>query len=265
MSALRLLFAEIKRSFIMAIRYPIQDISRMATLYVTFMGVYYFSHGTSLQLASPEKASAIVVAFLMWVYSLVAIGDLSNDISEECQTGTLEQLYTSPLNIPLLWIARAFGNFSIHTGRVMIFFALIIISTGINLKVNIIQLLPVFILTMIGLYGFGFILGGLTLIYKKTVPVINVLHFVFLFFSGAVAPLDHFPYALRLMAETLPLTQGIKVSNAMIASKGLALDYLVSSQTYVLTLNALFYLIMGIGTYQLMECIARKRGLLGQF
>jgi len=90
---------------------------------------------------------------------------ISDAIVEEARNGTLEQIHLSPAPPALILFGWSLGEFLISgLGTVVIGTALVFtLRLGIHLKAS---LLPLFLLTLVGVYGFAYLLGGLAPIFK---------------------------------------------------------------------------------------------------
>ena len=64
---------------------------------------------------------------------------------------------------------------------------------------------------MVGLFGFGYAIGGLTLVFKQISSVSGLVTNMLLFLNGTLLPVHHFPAWLETIAVFLPTTQGIIV------------------------------------------------------
>ncbi|HEY3340625.1 MAG TPA: ABC transporter permease, partial [Anaerolineae bacterium] len=161
-------------------------------------------------------------------------------------------------------LGRSVSTLLVTTVMVLIMAATMIVLFGVYMPMRLAGL-PVFVLTLVGLYGFGYLLGGATLIFKQTGPLTNLLTNALLFTNGAILPVDRLPGWLQTFAKLLPSTQGIIVLRNVIL-KGQSLDaaWLDGSLVLLVIHSALFF-VAGWLVYRWGEGIAKRRGSLGQY
>ena len=121
-----------------------------------FIGISFFVSGGS---PKPEQMAPALLGYLTWVYSAYAIGDMSQGIRDETQTGTLEQMYMSALPSSVLLAGRSVSSLLISSVMVLLVGGIFVLLLGIRIPVRL-EGVPVFVLTITGLYGFAFFLGG---------------------------------------------------------------------------------------------------------
>ena len=73
------------------------------------------------------------------------------------------------------------------------------------------QGLPVLAVTLVGVFGFGFVVAGAMLVLKQVHSFANLLQNVLLFLNGTMLPVDAMPGWMAGIARTLPTTQGVIV------------------------------------------------------
>ena len=226
-----------------------------------FIGISFFVSGGS---PAPEQMAPALLGYLTWFYAVFAISDMSQGIREETQTGTLEQMYMSPLPSGLLLTGRSVASLLISSTIVVLVGGILMLLLGIRIPVRL-QGLPVFVLTITGLYGFAFLLGGATLIFKQVSALSNLLSNMLLFLNGSFLAVERMPAWLENAARSLPTTQGIDVLRRVILD-GLPLAAVWQDGSLVwLTVHSALFLLVGWAVFLWSERVARRRGLLGQY
>jgi ABC-2 type transport system permease protein len=226
-----------------------------------FLGITFFM--TEGDLTSARLAPSLV-GYIIWFYALIAIGKMSWGLREETQTGTLEQMYMSAMPMGLLLIGRTLATMVITTMEVLVAFLPLALLLGIRLPWTW-EVLPLGALTLAGLYSFGFIVGGATLIFKQVESLANLLQNVLLFLNGALLPVALLPPAVETFALALPSTWGIIALRAAMFEGATLATLWQNGVLPNLLLNTLVYFVGGLLIYQLCENYARARGLLGQY
>jgi ABC-2 type transport system permease protein len=260
-SALLATFNEMEKELRIRWSYKFSIVVESVMMVAIFLGITFFMTEGDLQ--SEQLASALV-GYIIWFYALIAIGKMSWGLREETQTGTLEQMYMSILPTWLLLVGRTLATLVITTLEVMVAFLPLALLLGIRLPWTW-EVLPLAGLTLAGLYGFGYIVGGATLVFKQVESLANLLQNVLLFLNGALLPVDRLPPAVEAFALMLPSTWGI-IALREVMFEGATLGTLWQDGVLQhLLVNTLVYFVGGLVVYQVCENRARRRGLLGQY
>jgi ABC-2 type transport system permease protein len=256
---------EVKLGLVRMVRYPLQTITSLLILYLLFIGMFYGSRllaGVTNEPSADFSRSAIeaIAGYLLWFLSLSAIDSMSQNISEEAQTGTLEQLYLSRWSFSCILFMRFASAVFLSLAMLAPLLFFMVLSTGVPVALQLGKTLPVTVVTAIGLCGMGYLFGALTLIFKRVGNAMTLVQFALLFLC--MPRVDRLPAPLHYFALTLPLTQGINLLRSIMLEEGTALS-LTSICSLVAT--AVAYLAIGLIVFRRAEAIARERALLGQY
>lgn len=261
MTAAVVLFNETYKRFIVLWSYKFNFLTQTFTFAFLFVGISFFISGGSPR---PEQLAPALMGYLIWFFAVAAISDLSWGIREETQTGTLEQMYMSPVPSGLLLAGRSISSLVWSSLIVVVVGGVLMLLLGIRIPVRLAGL-PVFALTMAGLYGFAFILGGATILFKQVESLGNLLTNLLLFLNGSFLSVERLPGWMETVARGLPTTQGIDVLRRVVLDgASLAAVWRDGSLQWLL-LNSAVYLLVGWGVFRWCEDLARKRGVLGQY
>ena len=239
-------------------RYPFNTISGIVTVYMVFLLFflgYKFVGGH--QPTFGRTTEGFVVGFFIWTYSISAYSILAWGIIQEARTGTLEQLYMTPLGYERVAVFMVILNLFWSLVWVLPVLFLMMLTTGKFLHFDILTLIPLLILTISSGYGIGFITAGLGLIFKKIQSFFQILQFIFVGFL--VAPVDKLP-----ILKILPFSLGTKLIAQNMMDK-VPIYRIPIYDILILILNAAFYTGFGLFTFKLCERIAKNRGLLGHY
>jgi len=174
-------------------RYIFNTISGLITMYIVFLLLFYGAKtvgGAAFQ--TGDSLEGLVVGYMVWMLALLAYGDLAWGISMEAEIGTLEQLYLSPAGfswVNVSWlIARSVVNL-VFLGLILL---VMMLTTGQWLNLDLVSLVPLVLLTMLAPYGFGFMMAGLALVFKRIQSAFQILQFVFVAFVAVpITPAGH--------------------------------------------------------------------------
>ncbi|MFB6187463.1 MAG: ABC transporter permease, partial [Halobacteriaceae archaeon] len=201
-----LLWGIIYKRFLLLIRYPVNLIAQLFSIYIFFAVVFFGGKAAVSQIGGGAGALAstfdgLIVGWFLWTMSLTAYFGLAENIMNESQWGTLEQLYMSPYGFNTVMAGQVLANImvSLMWGGVILF--LMLITTGRNLSVNLLTIIPISILTIFSVIGIGFVFAGLALLYKRIENVAQIMQFALV---GLIAA----PVTGYSPLRYLPLVQG---------------------------------------------------------
>lgn len=263
------LYGEILREFITVRRYYLESISGLIMVYILFMGFFFAGRGFTDQAIFLTNHSTVLahrtVGFILWLFALNSVGHFSSAIRDESQIGVMEQIALSPSGLIVDMWGRAIGKTIIDCIMIGVVLYTIMVTTRVSLSFPFISVAIVFFLTLLGLYGLGFLFGGLSLIYKRLGSITIVVRFAFLILTGAITPIESFPSWLQLICKTLPMTEGLKILRLLMVENRPFSFVLGSGDLLVLIVNSTLYIAAGLISFRYLERVARDKGLLGTY
>ena len=261
---LKIARAELVRDFTISLRYPLELLTGLFILYVLFMGLFMGAKLLAGQQALSGNLDGVVIGYTMWFFALMAMNTMSIDIENEARQGTLEQVYlNAPNYLGLLWV-RAAVHLTMGAGVVVALAVLIQLTTGHWLALTwaaVPAMLLTIILTIAGLCGFGLILGGLSLTFKRIGQLSALVQFSMFFL--AYAELSSIALPWRDIVAHLPLARGVDMLKSLLTPAE-AYPALGTDLTW-LAIDSLFYAALGSLVFYAMERVARKGGLLSHY
>ncbi len=255
--------AEAVRDFSTALRYPLELISGIVILYVFFLGIV--AGGKALAGANAIGAQSqeqMVIAFCMWFLALMALNAMSVDLESEARQGTLEQCFMAAPNfLGLMWV-RGFVHVLLGGVAVILLAVLIQATTGqwLHLSASGIGLAAVAaLLNAVELLGFGLILGGLTLVFKRLGQVSAIVQFGLFFI--ALTDFSQLQQPWASIAPHMPLAAGVHVVKLLNA--GLTEEALLA--LVPLLIDAIVFALIGSVVFTLLQKAALKQGSLSHY
>ena len=254
-------FNETRKGLLITWSYRFNLVAELFTLFFVFVGIMFMLGDGKLD---PIRMAPTMLGYLIWYYSSIAVGNMSFGLTEEAQTGTLEQMYMSPAPTGLMVLGRSFATLVWASVQIALLAVVLIMLLNIRIPMRIEGFVPLG-LTLIGLFGFGFIIGGATLVFKNVQALANLIQNLLLFLNGSILPVDRLPAWLETITKTLPSTQGIiVVRNVILNGQSLSAAWADGSLPY-LVIHSVSYFAIGLLIFKYCEGIARKRGNLGQY
>lgn len=247
-----------KQSLINLRRYLFDTLSGVITIFLFFLVLFYGAKafgGSRPGLGS--TLSALVVGYMVWVMAIFAYSSISQNLIEEAQLGTLEQIAMSPLGFGRVVLARTAVGFVIQLVWVFVILLLMMASTGRWLHLDFVSILPLMITTGIGILGVGLALGGLAVVVKRVQSALQILQIGFI--ALVAVPVEAVP-----SMKYLPLAWGNYLLRQVMVDER-SIFSMAAGDLLLLAGNAAFYFAAGFGCFKYLENVARNRALLGHY
>jgi ABC-2 type transport system permease protein len=263
---LELFRAEVRRSVTLFVRYPSEAITAFVMVTAVFLGIFLGAQsivgvdaanlGTGLEDA--------VISYLLWTLSLFVLGGMAWGIQTEAQTGILEQIFLAPFGPVLVFLFRAIADLVTQSVLVLAAMGIIIAVTRVQLHFSPMVIFPLFTL-MLGTYGLGFLLAGMTLLFKRAQNVIQLSQGVI--FVLVFIPVEKWPALAGKLGGFVPLAPSAGVLRLLMAtsSTGGAGNALTPELAAIALINGVLYFGLGMLLFVVADREARKRGLLGGY
>src|SRR6266567_3135924 len=259
--ALSATFNETYKRLLIIWDYRFNILTQLVTVAFIFIGATFFLGGGQFDTA---QLPSLFLGYLVWFYARIVILTTSEDLMSEAQSGTLEQMYMSPVPSELLVLGRMLATLVSTTIMVLLTSISLVLLMHINIPLRW-EGLPVLLVTLVGLFGFSLMLGGAALVFKQIEALADLLQNALLFLTGSLLPVNHFPYWLEAFAKTLPITQGIIViRNVMLGGQSLTSAWANGSLIW-LAIHSTLYLCCGWLIFKWCERFAKKQGSLSHY
>lgn len=236
-----------KRYFWEFKRYFANTISSIVVIFIIYtmiiLGMKNFGSSTAL-----EMLGGTAVGYFVWTVVLVSLTDLSWTIMSEMQRGIIEQEFLSPFGPLTVFMMYEISGLLISLPLIYGIMVLMFWMAGLP-----ILLPPSFfiflLLLMVQSYGISFILAGLTLKFKRTNALLQLIQFAvigLLFFKPS-----------GVLSIIVPISPFFHVMNGIVEGKSPGLG------DYVLCIAAsLLWTAIGTYVFGVFEKNVRKLGSL---
>ncbi|MGH9138845.1 MAG: ABC transporter permease [Acidimicrobiales bacterium] len=182
----------------------------------------------------------------------------------EIQGGTLEQVYLSPLPWwALAAVGRVLASILETLFVVGALYAAVDLIVGVDIDWRPVGLVPAGFL-LIGAIGHSLIIGGLTILWKRTEILNDMLLLVLFFLGGIFISLDEMPGWMAALGRLLPVTHPIESGRHVLLDGG---GLTVSGDGGLLWMAGLAaaWLATGIAVFHHATQIARRDGTLTRY
>jgi ABC-2 type transport system permease protein len=254
---LTLFRAEMKRNWAMIKAYPVDQIAMVVILaflfYMLFLGTNYMSGGAHLG----NRVDSIFVGYVAWMLMMTTYQSVSQSIRGESTQGTVMQLLTSPYSTRQILLTRAVTGALTDVVMITIVAGCIMLLTGIRLHLSI-GIVPFLATALAAAAGLGFLLGAITLLYKKVDMVLSIVQYAILF--GVMAPMEQWGAGGTALSVLVPVGPSAAGLRELLVAQHFSLVLLA-----VALGNVLLYLGGGLLLFGMAERRAKRLGLLGAF
>ncbi|UPV73560.1 ABC transporter permease [Halorussus limi] len=237
-------------------RYLVNTLSQIVSMYLLF-AVMFFGGRQIAGAAITRSIEGIVVGYFLWMLIMSAYSSIANDIMQEAQWGTLEQLYMSPLGFDRIVGVKTVVNVFVSLFLSTILLVLMLATTRVTLSFDLVTVAPILILTLAPAVGLGYVFGGLALLYKRIESAFRLMQFAFV--ALVAAPVEQFP-VLRFAPFSLG---SYLLREAMGADESLL--EIPAADLGLLVAVSVVYLGLGYGVFRVIQRKARERGVLGEY
>ncbi|UCF70053.1 MAG: ABC transporter permease [candidate division WOR-3 bacterium] len=227
------------------------------------LGGRYSEHLRSLT-GIGDMVAYTFIGYLFIGFLNTACWAMGFSLRKEQWFGTLETIFVAP--VPRwVYVAGMALHSTCHQGLIMLiqavaittFFAIVLQTSGIFLALSAVLLM------LLGLYGLGIVVAGLTIALKQWWVVSEALSTLIVVVTPIAYPLAVLPFVLRKVAMFLPTTYGIIGVRHFLLGENLA----VSLPTIFLRLSLILvvWLSFGMLVFLMMDRYGRKRGSLSVY
>jgi len=216
--------------------------------------------------APPEFTGFVVLGGAMMAYWLNVLWSMAAQFYWEKETGNLELYIVAPTSLMAILLGMAIGGMVATTVRALAVIALGLLIFQIEVSiVSVPQLLGVFLLTLLALYGMGMLFSSLFLRYgRQASHLSNLLQEPVFLMSGFYFPVRALGFAAALGASVIPITLGLDAMRQLLFPAMMAqfrfLD--VEIELGVLAVLAIVFLWLARRALSHMEELSRKDGRL---
>jgi ABC-2 type transport system permease protein len=218
------------------------------------------------------NATESALGFMLGMFAFGIVGLFTAGLQGMARTGELEQVYLSPHGLVTNFMARSFvaSMNSIVTWCILLY--LISRTVKGQLYVEIIPLTSLLFLTYFNLIGFGFMMGGLVLVFKQIGQVAMILRLGFiaipLMVSDAIYDWDvtanPFLLVVRGLLHAVPSADAaICLKLVLIGGEGYGIY--AHPSFFFLIVNGVVWTLIGIACFRMLENWSRQKGTLGAY
>lgn len=252
-----LLKANVRKEYLEMIRYMPNTIAMLITFYAIFLGMF-----AGIQLIGDPSSQDIttqfaIVNYIFWFLAMTVMQDVGWQITNEAMRGTLEQLCMSPMGLWKILSARLIASTVINFIIIFILLYVSMLTAGQWLNIDVITIFPIMVLTLISMFGVGFMIAGISILWKQVESFLQILQFI-------LGALTFIPLSVAPFLVYFPFVKGIDLIRGVMID-GMTLSQISLGDFMILGVNAVFYFFLGLIIFQLCERVAMNKGLLAHY
>ncbi len=212
-----------------------------------------------------RQATWVFLGFAAFSFYYLQTAKLFWRLLGEIQTGTLEQVYLSPLPPWLIAIAGRTAAAVLETAFVVAAVtAALWAVVGLEVKWNAWVVVPLLFIVAGGT-GYSLIIGGLALVWKRIELIPDAVAALLMVFGGLFIPLADLPGSAAAIARLVPLTHATEALRHVLIDGGSVTSLGGDGGLAWLVGTTAAWLVGGILVFRFGELTARRRGSLTRF
>ena len=255
--------AEIKRYFLIQWSNPGDSFSWFVYTFMVAIAAIVILNGVSGGAYGKEEQLLVLVGWLSWTVASDCMAELPYIISEEAQTGTLEQVCLLPIPLAGILTLRSLAFFLGASVKGLVVMLLVAIFVTPLQSGSV--LLLIFITSMLGAYGLGFAFSGLALIFKRTEALVGLVFSLMIFLTGALVGMESLGWIFQVLKIAFPLTWGISMMRDAIIHNMDIYVIIKNWEFFYLFLHSLIYFLFGLIVLALGFRKAKQSGSLSHY
>jgi ABC-2 type transport system permease protein len=245
---------EIKLQWYEMRQYWFETLSGLIFITGIFLGLFYGIKGFMLEQGDGQSLDGLLLGFLLWTFATGAYGSVTKSVIEDTQKGYIEQLFLCPNGFISLMLYRSLSESIVGLVMLTVIAYVVMAITGNWLNINFASFYGILLLSAPSLVGFGLMISGLALLFKRVETVGAMLTLALM---GLVA-LDGLPLNVFTF---FPFVPGASLARDIVLDQSsFRLDHLL-----IVMANSLVYLVGWIFAFRAFEKQAKKRNLIGQY
>ncbi len=227
-------------------------------LVLTF--VLISDYGAALTGQDPQEfINFVVIGNALYVSTFNTLMGPLFFVFNERREGTLELLFSTPVNRPLLNIAKATihvldGLFGVF---IVLFYGFVLFGLRMSLS-SFLYVTGIVVVTVACMLGFGLFFSALSLYYREPHPIASMMLSATMVFCGVTFPVNMLPGVAQIISRMLPLTYGIEA--ARLAAVG-QVTGIPSLLLYEIIIGVILFCLGSLALIY-FEHLAKKRGQL---
>jgi ABC-2 type transport system permease protein len=253
-----LLFNEAKLQLIDMRQYWFETVGGLLFMTFIFLGLFYgiemFAQPGTQAVEGAATLDGLVFGFIMWTFASGMYNSVTRTIIEDTQKGYIEQLFLCPSGFVSILLAKVLVD-SLYSVVIVIVMAYgVMLLSGNWLTIDFVRFFAIMFAAAPSLIGLGFLMCGLTLVFKRIETVSALMNFALI----AIVSVDALPFNLFSL---LPFAAGNSLARDWVL-QSLSLN---TEHLFLVLIISAVYFVVGLLCLRLFIKVAKTRNLIGQY
>jgi len=215
--------------------------------------------------APEEYVGFVIVGGAMTAFWMNILWSMSSQLYWEKETGNLALYILAPTNMMAILLGMAIGGLvatTLRAGAIILLGSLIFhVQYAVT---SLFQLLAVFLLSMVALYGMGMMTSSIFLLLSREAwHIANLAQEPVYLVSGFYFPIKSFNFWVSATASLIPLTLGLDAMRQLVFPSGALLGFLqVKTEIGLLVVLSVVFMVGARVLLGYMERLAIREGRL---
>jgi len=234
-------------------------------IFLPIMGISAYVFVYRAIQAPEEYVGFVVMGGAMTAFWMNVLWSMSSQLYWEKEQGNLALYIMAPNSMMAILLGMALGGLVATTMRAVVILGLGSFLFQVQYQVtNFIQLMLIFILAMVSLYGMGMMAASAFLLLSREAwHISNLAQEPVYLLSGFYFPVKSLNFWIALSASLIPLTLGLDAMRQLVFPSGASLGFLsVPVEISVLFILSILFLFGSRYLLGYMERLAIKEGRL---
>lgn len=240
------------------------NLSWFLYLFFMFVAVILVLNGINGGNLDANMKLSVMVGWVTWMVASSGMEKLPLIISEESETGTLEQICLTPIPLSKILVIRSLAYLLGVGARGLVAAVLLLFFIRAPLS-SVPALIALFFISLIGVYGLGFFLAGLALVVKRVNALTTLLFSLMIFFTGAFVGLEKLEGLFNFLRIIFPLTWGISLMRSILTGEATWQSIATSGELVGLMFHSALYLALGFAIFNWGYKNPRRKGTLAHY
>jgi ABC-2 type transport system permease protein len=262
------LYSELRREWLLWKAYRVNAISSLVMWGVIFPVLLVTVQSVAINSGvyfGPEEQAQSLIGFIVWKLCMGVLVAVPAMIEEEMRTGTLENvLLSTRMPFRALFFCRILARSLRSLLETVLLTLVLMLVFRLPLGFSPAAYL-VTGLTLAGVWGVGYGVAGLALLYKSVGSVTGLLASLSFLISGALVPLDSLGVLYTALKLLFPMTWGIEILREVVLNDTPLVELMQMDELPGLALQTAALLLIGLFIFQRALQRARQRGELGVY
>lgn len=257
--------AEIVRSLIIMRRYWFATATGIVIAYGMFMTLIFGFMKGVVDPSWADRATGSTLGLVIGMFAFGIAGIFTQGLQSMARSGELEQLCMSPHGLITNFMARSCVGAAVSILSWTILLALISATLKSKLHADPMPVTLLMFLTYVNLIGFGFMVGGLVLVFKQTGQVAMILRLGLMGIALTVSEkIYDWPAPLRILAHMAPITDAT-ICLKRVLLEGVGMGIVTHASFFYLLISCFVWTALGLVCFKYMENWSRDKGTLGVY